>query len=742
MKQLIKSENAGRGMIDQIGAGAVAVQDSVAAGAGGVAVKGNVEGNIVIGDYNFVVNNNYGTIIHKQAAPQARLRNTFSQPPRPPRGFVNRTNELKRLGQRITDSDAVMIRGMDGMGKSALLKQAANSEAARAMPHGILFVEGIDERGQALGAEDIIQRLFDKLFESEPPLKVNFDIAQSYLGDTRPLVVLNGLNLPAALLSRMADLFPRGAMLIETNQPLESDTAEVIELRPLPRTESMELLAAKAGVVSNDDSRPILDSMCVLLADVPLAIVTAARAMRENNLTLERAHDILASIRPPSHEAMRGGIERAYALAYSTITAPERQFLAAAALAPGIAIDADWLHRMLDDKATAEQAQAHLQAMGLLTAIGPRLRIAPGLRDLARMGMDEMSVKEQLISHLKTMLETRSLDWNYCDDELGNILGMIDWAAKQQRWSDVISLGRAIDPYLTLHGLWEAWHMIIEEVLQSARQLGDRVNEAWALHQLGTQGIGLHQTSQAIDFLRQALDLRRVLGDTAGMAYTQHNLDLLIPPAAGNNGHESPDTPNGKPSTLNGRVFRLTLRMIFVATIVTFGFLQISRYVRASYFPPSTPTTTLTAIPTNTPRPTKTPTQTPTKTLTKTPTPTRTATLIPIIVTTPPLACSPTLTGLQNTNCRLGPSTEYDPPYGTLLKGQSINIVGINAEGTWFLVEHPQSFRYPCWVWNGPTVQVMGDLSCVQVVVPTFEAQSPPNNGSPTVTPDPTPPHL
>jgi hypothetical protein len=50
------------------------------------------------------------------------------------------------------------------------------------------------------------------------------------------------------------------------------------------------------------------------------------------------------------------------------------------------------------------------------------------------------------------------------------------------------------------------------------------------------------------------------------------------------------------------------------------------------------------------------------------------------------------------------------------MQGQSVPILGINFERTWFLVEHPQSFRYPCWVSNGSAVQVEGDLSCVQAV--------------------------
>jgi hypothetical protein len=484
----------------------------------------------------------------------------------------------------------------------------------------------------------------------------------------------------------------------------------------------MELLVAKAGVTLEDAAQSTLASLCTLLADVPLAIVIAGRAIRENNLAVEHANDILASIDPPSTDAKQRGIERAYALAYSTLNEVEREFLAAAAFAPGVSIDPEWFHRLQGNKQVVEDAKERLQRLGLLTANSPRLRIAPGLRELARLGVDELSVKDQLINYLKKMLETRSLDWNYCADELGNILGMINWAAEQQRWSDVISLGRALDPYLTLHGLWEAWHRVIEYVLQAARQLGDRLNEAWAYHQLGTHAIGVAQLSQAIDFLRQALNLRTALDDRVGMAYTQHNLDLLIPPTSpGQNNPKSPDRPGGN-------LFKQMFRIV-IGAVVAFGLFQAGKYANAAFSPAPTSTATPSATLTRTPTPTLTPTLTPEPTKTPRPTntqrPTEPPTLVTVIGITPAAVCSPTLTGLRDANCRVGPSTAFEV-YGTLFEGQTVNILAVNDVGSWFMVDHPQSFRNPCWVWNGPAVQVDGELSCVaRISVPPPETLPP-----------------
>jgi DUF3048 family protein/tetratricopeptide repeat protein len=559
---------------DKIDSDVVASQDSLAVGAGGVAVKGNVEGDIQVTNKKVEVHADHGAVVSiSDALPRVKQRDALPQPPRSIRGFVNRTNELKRLDQSLAKGEAVVIQGIDGVGKSALLRQTANSNTARAMPHGVVFMEGLDESGLALGFEDVIQRLFDKLFESEPHLKVNFDTAQTYLSNTKPLVILDGLQIPAPSLSRITDLFPRGAVLMESNHPIDNDTVAVIELGSLPRHEAIELLAAEVGLSPDDSTRPKLDSLCELLADVPLAIIKAARTIRENHIPPERAYAVLESIKSPSDDKTRVGIERAYTFAYSTLTVEERQFLAAAALAPGISSDPQWLRQVAGERVSTERAQERLQAMGLLTANSPRLRIDPGFRDLARQGTDEILIKEQLISYLKKMLETRSLDWKFCAAELGNILGMIDWAAKHEHWADAISLGRAIDPYLTLHGFWEAWRMMIDNVLQSARELGDHANEAWALHQLGTHAIGIGQADQATKFFRQALDLRRALGDTMGAAYTQHNLDLLIPPA-GNGRHGSSNKPKGGKG--GGRPWFMSGSALMIALVTASIFISIA----------------------------------------------------------------------------------------------------------------------------------------------------------------------
>ncbi len=590
-----------------------------------ITVNGNVEGSIVVGDNNFVVNDNHGTIVYKQAAPRVTLRDAAPQPPRAPRRFVNRVGELSQIEKWIQAREAITIYGEDGVGKSTLIKKAAAGDAASQMPNGVLLMEGIDDDGNALGFDDVVQRMFDALYESEPQLKVNATTARTYLSNTQSLVVLDNLNFSTKQLSTLPDLFPKGAVMITSTQ---ADAANLrLEIRDLKRGDSIQLFALNTDVTLSEASKLIVDSICELLGDCPLAIVTAASVMKANNLALDRMRDALKEAKVESKEKMRAGIERAYSLSYSLLSESEKKALAIASVANGVSVDPKMLN-------IGEASVEKLKAMELLHANSPRLRIDPAMREIVKRNVDQNAIKSQIIFYLRDAISTHPKNFELHADELGNVLGAIKWASDLNRLEDVIALGRGIDPYLTLHGLWDVWQATLASVLDAAKRGGNRAVEGWALHQMGTREIGAGQIESARSLLNQALQIRKSLGDEAGAAFTQHNLNFLVVPPP-------PPTPKPKPDSGLGAgliiagVIVTGLAVIVGGVIIGAIFLFAPRppekppdeptpvvlitETRAPDLPTHTPTPTRSAIPT-----TLTSTRTPTFTQTRTSTATRT----------------------------------------------------------------------------------------------------------------------
>lgn len=595
-----------------------------------ISIAGNVEGNIVVGDNNFVVNNNHGTIIQQQAAPPVQKKSVSPQPPRKPRSFVGRKRELNEVDGLIASKTPVIVHGMDGIGKTSLLKQAAHSESAKSQPDGVVFLEGLDESGKLLEFGDLTQRLFKALFDTQPgELKVDHASARTYLSNTQPLVLLNSISLPASDLDKLADLFPKAPILIATESTAHADAYESILLGPLTREDSLTLLATS----TNADDQETLSRIATLLENVPAALITVANAIRQKDLKVDDAFARLQAYMPVEKDKAKAALERAFALMFSTLTEDERGMLIQTAAAPGISINRKWLENVCGGSAVSDK----LESMELLQANSPRFRLMPGLRPFLLRGRDVSKERERLLSYLLAELETRWKDFEFIKDELGNLLGLLAWVVAQGQWMHVATLGRAIDPYLTLNGLWGAWRKTLEGIQSAAGSMQNLALQGWVLHQMGTYEVGMGNLAAARKLLEQAVKIRRQLGDQIGAAYSQHNLQVIapaVPPAA--------RPANLMPWALSG------LALIAIAAFLIFG--NSSRnpapptVIAASEVPvvaspSSTPTVTSTLTETPSPSPTINVTFTPSPTGTPTATQTPTYAILSKVVVNDVAAC-------------------------------------------------------------------------------------------------------
>jgi len=662
-----------------------------------IAVGGNFEGNIIVGDNNFAVNKNYGTIVYNQAPPRVQARSMAPKPPRRPRGFIGRAKELAQLEELITKNEPILLYGQPGLGKTALAKQATNGSAATSEPNGVVFIEGIDQDGAVLGFNDLIQRMFDALFESEPQLKVSLEVARTYLTNVRPFVFLSSTSLSPSQLDNLADLFPNTPIMVEMEQTPGSEAFDPLPLKPLQRSDSVTLLADRSGITVDVAQQPTLEEIAELLGDTPAALVIIGNAIHEQRLNLPDVPNRLRAITSEIKDPVKAAMHRAYVLVIATLSDDERSMLVQTGAAPGISVDRKWLESVCGGSTVGEK----LEALQLLQANSPRLRLISGIRDMALQGQDEAQAKDRLLSHLVSEMQNKAGDFEFIADELGNLLGLLNWAAQQKRWEEVLAIAKALDPFLTLRGLWDAWKSILDHALQAARELGDRAAEAWALHQIGTWQIGQGDFSAAQKSLQQARDMRQSLGDETGTAFSQHNLDFLSTTVAPQPQKPLPPKRNRWPWIV-GSIIVASLLILFFGN--AFGLhLPFSPLLQ----PTSTPPLTATLVASDTPQSTETAASIPVTGLqvTETPIPSDTPTptnlgqaITPSVTFTPTITSSPTPTFVPMMNvtvathnyCFYGPGRFYLSFTG-LIQSQPIQSLGRTDAGDWIRIQFPSS---------------------------------------------------
>jgi ribosomal protein L40E len=286
--------------------------------------------------------------------------------------------------------------------------------------------------------------------------------------------------------------------------------------------------------------------------------------------------------------------------ALNALPSAEQQVIAALAALDGVPAHAEHLAALTGVADIAATLQA-LQRRGLAQTHSPRYSLTGSLDTTLQQVWDLAPWMERALAHFTTWAETQQQTPDKLLEEADVILRILEWAAGAERWTDVLRLGRAIEGTLALGGRWAAWAQVLRWILQAGRALGDQTIEAWALHQAGTQSLCLGDHAAARTSLTEALQLREALGDQAGAAVTQHNLDLI---SAAPSPPEEPPAPKTRPP--------LPKWLLTVAGIAALGGVVVTlgaALIIAGALPKPPPPTdqpVAVEVPTDTPMPTPT----------------------------------------------------------------------------------------------------------------------------------------
>ncbi|NEP03320.1 MAG: hypothetical protein F6K58_32725, partial [Symploca sp. SIO2E9] len=294
-----------------------------------------------------------------------------------------------------------------------------------------------------------------------------------------------------------------------------------IELGGLPLDDALSLVEQELERPLSSQEYSEGSQLCTALEGNPLYLLQAVALVREENLSLgEVAQQVESAV------SLQAWTQQLMAWSEK----PHRLILAVLAAVGGLTLGAQHL-MALTGLREIEPVLETLVQRNLVQDVDSRYRISSNLVEDLQLRWKLTPFQEQILNYFAGWTQQQQQQPQHLWEESSVILEILEWGVKVGRWSQVLCLGRAIEGTLALAGHWGAWAVVLLSVLQAARALGNQEIQAWALHQLGTRALCLEETTEARDYLRQALYIRQEsLNDQVGTQATNNHLELLEQP--------------------------------------------------------------------------------------------------------------------------------------------------------------------------------------------------------------------
>lgn len=596
-------------------------------------IKGNVPGQVVVGNYNVQIQNSNGCVVNVAPPSDQPAYSMRTSPvnlrPRAFPSLLDRDRESESVKAAIQSSTPVSIYGEQGIGKTSFVRRLIHLPDVPSFPTGVVY---LDASGR--GLDDLLQSLFDAFYKSLPEFKPTDTEIRHALYGFKALIFLDDLDLQRDEVTSLLDAAPGCTFVLSSLERSLWGEGQTISLAGLPEKEALTLFAREVGRSMNEEEQAAVRKICVLFQGHPLHILQTASLVHDRSrLITEVLEELQGDV--PENALLQASL--------NTLTEHQEHDLALIAAAGAFAIPLEHLIALSQDH-DAQKTLQGLIALGLVQAHSPRYSLTGNLASSLTTLWDLSSWEDMLLNYFVNWLEGQPAQ-ALIEESADALIYTVKKAGEKQRWPEVIRLGRALERTLILSKRWQAWADILNLILKAAKALGDRKVEAWALHQLGSRAMCLEQADQARELLTQALNIRKAIKDKAGLKVTQHNLNVLlraaVPPKGGK--------PGGRHWFIGSSAMIIALLMSAILTYVVVSLIVPPGYlpfpVLPIYlFPTETPTPSHTPTPTKTFTPTPSSTTTPADTLTPTPTRTRTPTRTPSLTPTPTKTKTPTST--------------------------------------------------------------------------------------------------
>lgn len=495
-------------------------------------IRGSVSGQVAVGSHILQIGSVHGGVVNVAVPEQRPVPRPRAAPvllrPRPFPGLLGRGEEVEAAVDALREARPVELSGPPGAGKTALLRHLAHHAVTASFPGGVAFLSALRQP-----ADDLLQSLFEALFQTDAPLKPTRTELRLLLQGWQGLVVLDDVELPREEVERIHDTAPACTFL--WSAPARQGWGET---RALP-LDGLDGPGARA-LLERELERPLdaaeqaeLDALRRATGGYPLALLQAAARVREESVPLR---DVVARLSAPAGPAAMG------ADAVAELPEPSRELVLLLAALGGALVLPAHAEAVAGVPGAAEELE-RLERRGLVQRQGERFRVLEPLAGAVLARWDGTPSRERALAYFTAWAEQK---WNAPAEILAEsdvLLLLLEGAVDAGAWPEVLRLGRRVEGALALAGRWDAWKRVVEWLRLASEKADDRRGAGWALHQLGTLALCTGDTAAAQAALTQALRLRESLGDREAARVTRHNLELLAPPVVDDDGRT--DEPGG-----------------------------------------------------------------------------------------------------------------------------------------------------------------------------------------------------
>jgi hypothetical protein len=147
--------------------------------------------------------------------------------------------------------------------------------------------------------------------------------------------------------------------------------------------------------------------------------------------------------------------------------------------------------------------------------------------DRAEDWADEQTSKVEHADDLFKSVVTGQLDPGTIGGDIDALLDWITRLDRAGRFDSEVAMGRRVSRLLALTQRWMDLVRSLHEIKDAADHVKDSNTVAWATHELGTVHLCADNPHEASRLLQEARKMRADLGDRAGLAATEHNMQIL-----------------------------------------------------------------------------------------------------------------------------------------------------------------------------------------------------------------------